>query len=146
MGQISGGGSMTVTSTINSQPTLEYHHKYTAELLAERKWFQVTYNFDKGRTDKQNSSLHVYCKLLADALNESGQPLIINLTDKEVEIDWTMQLVKDCIWRVIQQAITKKPSSTKLTTKETMSVYEHVNRFTASKKGISLDWPHKVDK
>ena len=137
---------MSITSTINSLSTLDYHHKYTSELFADKKWFQVIYNFDKGRTTKQNSSLHVYCKLLADALNESGQPLIINITDKDVEIDWTPQLVKDCIWRVIQQAITKKPSTTKLTTKETMSIYEHVNRFTGSKKGISIDWPHKDNK
>jgi len=134
---------MTMTSTINSIQTRDFHHKKIDELFEEHKWFQATYNFDKGRTIKQNSSLHVYCKLLSKALNDSGQPLIINITDKEVEIDWTAQLVKDCIWRVIQQAITKKASSTKLTTKETMSIYEHVNRFTASKKGISIDWPYK---
>ncbi len=136
---------MSITSTINSITTRDFHHKFIDEMFDKHKWFQATYNTDKGRTGKQNSSLHVYLEMLANALNDSGQPLIIVINGVQTEVDWSMERCKDFMWRPLQLAITKHKSSTRISTKECMSIYEHLNRHTASKLGIGIDWPHKDD-
>lgn len=86
---------------------------------------------EKGkRTPKQNNSVHKYCQLVADALNDGGFPLKFKLGDKEIELDWDTRLVKENLWRKIQIALLGKGSTTELSKIEDIDkVYEHLNRF-----------------
>lgn len=129
--------------TVNSQHTLECAKKHLDSLFEKHKWFQFKVNTEKGRSSLQNSSLHVYCQLLADLLNDSGQWLVIEINQKRSQVPWSMQSVKDYMWRPIQKAVTQKDSSARLSTKECMSVYETLNLHTAERLGISVDWPSK---
>ena len=129
--------------TINSEHTLKCYIEFITKLWHEKKWIEATYNTDKQRSTPQNSSLHVYCQLLADMLNDSGQWLVIEINQKRSQVPWSMQSVKDYMWRPIQKAVTQKDSSARLSTKECMSVYETLNLHTAERLGISVDWPSK---
>lgn len=86
------------------------------------------------RTDTQNNSLHKYFELLANELNEHGFTLKYILGIKQVELDWTPELIKENVWRPIQIALTKKKSTTKLDKVSDINiVYEHLNRFFSGK-------------
>jgi hypothetical protein len=91
---------------------------------------------------QQFKALHVYCGLLAKAFNDAG--LSMQLVLKETaELSWTKDSVKHELWRRIQKALRKKTSTKKLNRVEPSDIYEHVNRFTAEKFGISIPWPSK---
>jgi hypothetical protein len=62
---------------------------------------------------------------------------------EEVEIEWTMQLVKDIIWRKIQLVVFKdKESTTQLKRDEVSRVYEAIDYYLSSRFGIeSIDFP-----
>ena len=82
----------------------------------------------KQRTKTQNNSLHVYLRLVADALNEAGQDMQIVLA-KSPSIPWSEKSVKEAIWRPIQKAQVLKQSTTQLDTKEPGEVFETVTKF-----------------
>lgn len=131
--------------TVNSNETLQHAQSRIAELWNEKKWLQISFNFDKQRSEKQNSALHVYCKLLANAMNDAGYPLIIKINGKETEVDWCLHSVKNYIWRPVQKAINGKHSSKDGSTKDYPEIYENINRHTASKLGINVPWPTRAE-
>ena len=63
--------------------------------------------------------------------------------EKDLELSWTMLLVKDIIWREIQKALFKgKASTSKLNSDEVTQVYQAMNHYLASRIGIeSIDFP-----
>lgn len=132
--------------TINSEFTLKAAQEQLAKQWHERKWLQISFNYDKTRSSQQNSALHVYCKLLAIELNNAGYSFVIILNGKETECDWNMERVKDFLWRPIQEALKKEKSTAKVSTKDYPEIYETLNKHTASKLGISIDWPVKEAK
>ena len=134
---------MTQTFTINSEFTLQAAKAELEKQWNDKKWLQISFNYDKARTSLQNSSLHLYCKFLAEALNEAGHQFVIIINGKETECDWNMQRVKDFLWRPIQEALKKKGSTKKLNTKDVSEIYENLNRHTATKLGVSIQWPNK---
>lgn len=97
------------------------------------------------RTSQQNKAIHVYCGELAKALNGSGMDMraVLAAMKEGVEIPWTMDLVKDVIWRQIQQAMVDKESTTRLSPEQVSKIYEVVNRFTAERFGISMPFPSR---
>ena len=92
------------------------------------------------RTTQQNKSLHKFCELLADALNDAGLDMRKTLKP-EVEIPWNKDMVKEHIWRPIQEAVTGKHSTTEMNTLDPSQIYEIINRHMAEKHGISVPWP-----
>ena len=94
----------------------------------------------KQRTLQQNKALHLYCKLLAESLNDAGLDMKKTLKP-EIDIKWTMQTVKDYLWRPIQKALLQKESTTELTTVDPTEIYETLNRHLSEKFGISVEFP-----
>jgi len=92
------------------------------------------------RTIKQNSAMHKYFALLAEAFNESGQSIPKVL---KVDIEWTPTAVKDLLWRPIQETVLKKKSTTKLNKDEITKVYDVLNRALGERVGISVPFPTK---
>lgn len=92
------------------------------------------------RTDKQNRSLHLLFKLLAEELNESGLDMRKTLKPG-VEIPWTGDSVKEFLWRPIQEAQLNKKSTTELTTKEIDAVFDTITRHIGEKFGIFVPFP-----
>ena len=93
------------------------------------------------RTDKQNASLHLFFEHLATELNDSGMDVKKVIEFKTVDVPWSKELVKELLWKPIEQAMLGKESTTKLTTKEVGEVYEVLNRHLATKLGVSVPFP-----
>ena len=94
----------------------------------------------KQRTPTQNKSLHKFFELLADSLNDAGWNVQKTLRH-DVEIPWNPALVKELIWRPVQEAMTNKHSTTKLDRLEPSQIYEVLNLHLGEKLGIHVPWP-----
>ena len=138
---------MSSSFTINSTFTLQAAQAELARQWNERKWLQISFNFDKFRTIPQNSSLHLYCAHLSIAFNDAGYDMT-KVLSHHADIPWDKKgvNVKERVWRPVQETLCQKKSTAKLSTQECMQVYETVNRFTASRMGVSVDWPSKENK
>lgn len=96
------------------------------------------------RTSLQNRSIHKYCGLLAEAFNDAGLDMVKVLEQKDAEVSWSMDAVKDVIWRPIQLALfPDKPSTTQLETHEVTKVYEQIARHMAVRFNINQSFPNR---
>lgn len=96
------------------------------------------------RTLTQNRAFHLYFTMVAVQLNNSG--LYINKLIKEekykADVDWSGNLVKEQLWKPIQNAILDKKSTTQLEKAEVDRVYNTLNRYL-SRMGISVPFPNR---
>lgn len=135
---------MSQSFTINSEFTLKAAQTELARQWEEKKWLQISFNYEKTRSLPQNNSLHMYCTDLSLAFNAAGYDMT-RVLSHHAEIPWDKRgyNVKERIWRPVQEALCNEKSTTKASTKDYPQIYETVNRFTASKMGISIQWPDK---
>ena len=94
----------------------------------------------KLRTLAQNKAMHLYFTMLADAFSDSGQDMR-KVLKPSVEIKWTPEAVKEYLWKPVQEAMFQKKSTTELSTDEITKVYEVLNRHSAEKFGIGIQFP-----
>ena len=95
----------------------------------------------KQRTLKQNNAIHLYCEMIAEALNDLGWTFRYSgIKGVEMELKYTPTIVKETIWRPIQMALFGKESTTELTTTEVSEISEQIEMFFA-KQGIDLPFP-----
>jgi hypothetical protein len=95
----------------------------------------------KQRTNIQNACLHLYCTHVSEALNDAG----ISFTQffkNGYEVPWSMEIVKDQMWRPIQKAITDKESTTEPLTNQYPKIYDYLN-LKLGEHGIHVPWPSK---
>ena len=92
------------------------------------------------RTNRQNRALHLMFKLLADELNDAGLDLRKTLR-QDIEIPWNGDMVKEYIWRPVQQAQLGKKSTTQLSSKDVDKVFETINRHLAERFGMHVPFP-----
>lgn len=122
--------------------------KYLAQNDTQAMQVTIKPLTDKRRTLPQNAALHKYCELLAQALNDAGMECVRSLQilrqKPDVEIPWTAPMVKDSLWRPVQVALYPEKESTKDLEKQEVSVvYETLNRHTADRLGVSINFPDK---
>ena len=80
----------------------------------------------KNRTALQNNSIHLLFKKTADELNGAGLDIKQAIPAR---VQWSLQSVKDYIWRTLQKARTGKDSTTQLNTTEIDEVYDEYNKY-----------------
>ncbi len=97
------------------------------------------------RTELQNSAMHLYFRMLADALNDAGLDMKKTLKP-EIDIPWSDERVKEFLWRPLQEAMVAKESTTKLTTGEPAQIYDVLDRHLGMKFGIHVPWPVNKEK
>ena len=122
--------------------TVKFTHKEIDKLLERINEFTLEVIEGKQRTNKQNKSLHKFCSLLAEALNDAGLDMRVVLKP-EVEIPWDTKSAKEHLWRPIQELVISKESTTDADTKDYSKVYEVLNRHLGEKHGIHVPWPCK---
>lgn len=106
----------------------------------EGKWVTITQH-EQNRTSSQNAALHTWYSKVAEALNDGGYNIQLVLKEK-VDLDWTMESVKELLWRPAQKAILGKVSTTKLKKQQDIdTVFEHLNRHLAEKFGVHIPFP-----
>jgi len=94
------------------------------------------------RTPRQNNAIHKFCAMLAEELVAKGIDMKA-LLKPGIEIPATPELVKNHIWKPVQDIMLDKESTTELTTKEVDMVYQVVSRHLAEKHGISVPFPDR---
>ena len=95
------------------------------------------------RTLSQNAAIHKYFDLLAATLNAKG--LTVEVVIKP-DTNWTMESVKELIWRPVMQSVIGKKSTTKLTRQEVNDVYMALDAALQQKLDISVEFPHIEEK
>lgn len=91
-------------------------------------------------TEKQTSSIHVYFRQLAKVLNDAGLDMR-QMLKKDIDIPWTEELVKEFLWKDIQEIAVGVKSTKKLTTKETTQVYDILNKHLGEKLNVHVPFP-----
>ena len=82
---------------------------------------------EKQRTGLQNSSLHLYFKLLAYELNDKSFDVMKTLRH-DIAVPWNDKLIKELVWRKVQKTMTDKTSTARLNTSEVSQIYDVINR------------------
>ena len=100
---------------------------------------------DQQRTVLQNKALHKYFELLATALNDAGWDMKKTLK-QEVDIPWTKEMVKEHLWRPIQEIMLAKHSTTEMNTKDPSEIYAVLDRHLSSKTGVHVEFPKDEQK
>ena len=131
--------------TVNSDSKLGGFLTHAAELYRQHKYVTFSWSTGQQRSAQQNNALQLWCKLVAESLNESGLEMVVNLpTGKQWTIPWSKTTVKEQIWRPVQKAITGKLSTTEPKRPEYNMVYEVIHSRFADHHGITLPlWPSK---
>jgi len=102
---------------------------------------------EKTRTLEQNSALHQYFKMLAKDLNDAGYdvPTTLKTLFTKLGLPWNERLVKEMLWKAIQEDILGKKSTTKLNTTEVNEVYQALSRGLAERLGVSTPFPDRFN-
>ncbi len=91
------------------------------------------------RSDQQRKSIEVYCHKLADELNDKGLDVQTVIT---APVSLTQENIKTHMFKVIMRALYPDyVSTTELSTTQCQEVYEHLNKITGERYGVSMDWP-----
>ena len=125
---------------IANKPALK---KYLSDLPDCRIEIQIK-KISKKRTMSQNSALHLYFGLLADALNSAGFDMKKTI-NSNVDIPWSTINVKEYLWRPIQVEYLQKRSTTKLETKDIDMIFDIVNKAIGERTGIFVPFPSRDD-
>lgn len=125
----------------NSQSTRQQFLEFAADLMQKHPYVFWEWVYGKPRTGKQNAALHVFCRLLAEALNERG--ITFNQFFKEgYQVPWSGDIVKENVWRPMQRAVCGVESSTELTTTQLSEIYDPLNDKLAD-FNIHVPWPER---
>lgn len=102
---------------------------------------------DQQRTVLQNKALHKYFELLAEAMNDAGWEMKRFFSIKpEIEIPWNKDRVKANLWKIVQEMMIGKKSTSKLNTKEVNDVYVVLDRHISSVTGVHVEFPKDEEK
>lgn len=130
----------------NSDYSKEVFLKHFEKMYKEHGYIKIKITTGKQRTNQQSKAMHVYCGLLAEAMNDAGYDIRKVLEMRPtLEIPWSKDLVKENLWRPIQKAMLNKESTKDPDRSEYTKVYETLNNFTATHFGIGLPFPSKED-
>jgi len=95
-------------------------------------------------TDKQMKALHLWFGLVAEALNEAGFDMR-KFIKEGVDIPWTKTMVKEHLWRPVQEIHLKKKSVKKLEKQQIDEIYEILNRVIGERTGIHIPFPSQEE-
>jgi len=97
------------------------------------------------RTLPQNSAIHLYCEMMAEALNHAGfeyTEFVELISKKGASVPWSQEKFKD-MWKIVQMAMIGHDKTSKLDKDQVSKVYEVVNGKFAEIAGVSMNFPDK---
>ena len=104
----------------------------------------ITFTIQRGkRTARQNNALHAYCREVAKQMEARGYDMR-EVLKPTVEITPTLEIVKDHIWKPVQESVTGRSSTTDLTTKEVDAVYQIIAKHLATKFDITVPFGKEI--
>jgi len=121
---------------VNSDSTFGEAINWVNGFYQDKKWVRLTANCGRRRTPSQNNAIHKYCRMIAEELNAKGFQASINspILNSPIEVDWTMDMVKE-LWHTVQKHMypDKEVSTSALERAEVSAVYEVMNRAMIEK-------------
>ena len=133
---------MTTNLTANSDERFEKAIHELTEMYKKHRYLNISYSTGKQRTGTQNNAMHLYFTQLAKALNDAGYTVAMVLK-KPLNISWSGGLVKELLWRQVQDAIVDKDSTAELERQECSQIYDEVNRAVVERTGVSIPFPSR---
>lgn len=125
----------------NRQQLDAYYHKLASEVEKGPINIKVS-SANKQRTLTQNKALHLYFKMLSDALNDAGYNCF-NFFKEGFALPWNEKLVKELLWRPVQDVMLEKQSTTEATTVDYSKIYDAINAHLIENKNIFVPWPDR---
>jgi len=125
--------------TITNSQDLDAYIKNIRIRFEKDKIIKVDAKSGKTRTLTQNASLHKFCSMLAQSMNEAGFDFRVFIKEG-YPVPFTEELVKEYIWKPIQKAVTGHESTTKPEPKQYSEVYDVLN-VKLAEHGLYIPWP-----
>lgn len=125
---------------VNNKHSLEMFTKHIEHLYDTKGYVTLKWKAGRTRTHKQNNALHVYCRQLAQALNEGGFDMKKTLK-QETDIPWTGELVKQYLWKPVQEALTGKDSTSAASGEDYDKVHQVLSKHLSEKLNVYLPFP-----
>ena len=125
---------------ITKQFHLEEAIRELTETFEKTGYVEMECTTVQTRTARQNRALHVYLRLLGEALNEAGldQRAVLK---SNFPIPWSTETAKQNLFSPIMKAMFDIDSTTKLERVQVSQVYDVLNRSLSEKYGISIPFP-----
>jgi hypothetical protein len=96
------------------------------------------------RTLAQNRAIHKLFGIMSDELNTLGLDMRVVLKPT-YQIWWTPEMVKEHLWKPLQEVMYQKKSTTELTTAEVSKVYEQMAHIIGEKFGVEISFPSQEE-
>ena len=131
---------------VNSAYSLASFKTFVDALVEKSGYVEFTYTTAQKRTKKQNKALHKFCELIAKSCNLAGYEFVLTspVLKSPVDVPWTMESVKEHVWRPIQIAhYPDKKSTADLDKTEISEIADVISRYLAESKGILVVFPNK---
>ena len=98
-------------------------------------------NLPQKRSSQQNKALHLLFQNIAFELNRIGMEFTYNgIKGMEIQTTYTPEIVKEFIWKKLQQSLYGKESTTQLTTSDINMIFEILGKWF-SEKGVIIEFP-----
>ncbi|MEI8087529.1 MAG: hypothetical protein WCG93_15070 [Paludibacter sp.] len=95
----------------------------------------------KKRSSQENRALHVLFQNIAYELNRLGLVFTFRgIKGMEIETTYTPDIVKNFLWKPLQDALLKKESTTQLTHNDIGLIFEILGKWFAE-NGIEISFP-----
>jgi len=131
------------TKLVNSEIACEEMVAEVRRLYRQHHYVEFHWSEGRQRTLTQNRALHLWCRLLAEQLNDAGFDMK-RVIKPEVDIPWTGPSVKEYLWRPVQEALLQKQSTADADRTEYTEVHEVLCRHLGQKLGIRApEWPRR---
>lgn len=130
---------------LDSETALAEHVRDLYKWWNESHYLLVRVRTGKQRTLTQNRALHLFCDMLADKLNAHGMDMRV-VMKPHADLWWTMESVKENLWKPYQVALLGKHSTTEADRVEYTQIHEAIGKHMAEKFNFQIpDWPKKRD-
>lgn len=135
--------------TVNSDRSLHDFKGHVDKLYQDKKYLTFKWTTGRQRTAEQNNAIHLYCRRIATACNDAGfeMNVVSPATKERIEVPWTMESVKERVWRPVQIAtFPDQKSTTKLERNEVSKIADVITRFISTSYGIYVPFPSQETK
>lgn len=130
---------------INNEHSRSEVVKHINTLDMSKEWRVEVKKKVNQRTKTQNAALHLFFTWCAEELSNIGLTFnYVGLKGLELEIPYTAELFKDCVWRPIQKTLFDIESTTELDTEKINKILDVLIYFFA-KNGIEIHFPNQFD-
>ena len=127
---------------MNNKHSLQVFTKHIEHLYDTKGYVTLKWRTGKTRTHKQNNALHVYCRMLSEALNDAGYDMKKTLK-QEAEIPWTTELVKQYLWKPVQEVVTGADYTSTAGTEDYDKVHQVLSKHLSEKFNVYIPFPAK---